>query len=185
MNTANAFAAPLKAALRDERLFNAVLERARLFKQSPDNMHQRGLLKRWCVDMNLPEPSFPAAQADEFISLHEAMQMPSFIEWLRSRQIKWHEHLGLNQFHWHCCCRMDKKELICVGIDISHDVFFKMVIDSIKYRGQLFAWNKKVQKCLPSKISINNGKFRLTQTLKINTYITMDTGVAARQDVQC
>lgn len=177
MEMSSVFSAPLREAMRDDRLFNAVLERARLFQSKPDDMHQRGAIKRWCVDMNLPEPTFPADQPSPFIPLHEALSIPAFRQWLATKQIKWHEHLGLNQFHFHCSCKMDKKELLCVGLDIEHELFFKMIIDSIKYRGQLFAWNKRLQRCLPSRIVIEKGKMILIQTFQQGTYVNLDIGV--------
>lgn len=174
---ASVFNAPLKAAFGNERLFNAVIERVKEFKSRPDDMHLRGCLRRWCRDMQLPEPDFPDDQPSPFIPLHEALLIEPFKQWLTTKQIKWHEHLGLNQFHFHCSCKMDKKELLCVGLDIEHELFFKMIIDSIKYRGQLFAWNKRLQKCLPSRIVIEHNKVILIQTFQQGTYVNLDIGV--------
>lgn len=177
---ASVFKAPLKASLENEPLFNAVIEKAREFNSRPDNMLIRTELKLWCKEMGLPQPTFPV-EPSPFIPLHEALALPEFKQWLTSKQIKWHEHLGLNQFHFHCSCKMDKKELLCVGLDIEHELFFKMIIDSIKYRGQLFAWNKRLQKCLPSKIVIEHNKIILIQTFQQSTYVNLDIGVRVNE----
>lgn len=151
----------------NEQLLEQAMKFAKRFKMNPNDIHNRVEFKLFCQENKLPMPEFPP-ERKAFIEPFEIVNWPPLLCWLNGKKVQWHEHNGLNQYHINCKCRCDKQHIDCAAIPLT-TAQFNGAMKEIKYRGQLFVWNKTFRECLPTKIDAE--KIQLIQTVGSGSFI--------------